>query len=314
MERSITGKIKVVPGDKGGRFPFCNTLYIDDEIKVIVDPGAGPDILLEIKNRSGVDLVLNTHCHFDHIAYNYIFNDAKIYLNENEGICFQNREEIPRRIGMIEVYGEDYTREWLERISKKDSPQSPYSPQNRHEWWLSTARLDGTFRWGEVFDLGKTKMEIIGSPGHSAGFSCLYFPDWGVVYTGDIDLTGFGPFYGCTDSDIDLFIDSARKVARLDADIFITGHEVGVVTRREFLSLLEKYLEIIGEREQKILAALAVPLSLKEITGQGLIYGSPKFLVDQWVWVWEEMMVKHHLKRMLDRGVISFDEGKYVRV
>jgi len=33
-------RIKVVSGENGGRFPYCNALFIDDSIKTIIDPGA----------------------------------------------------------------------------------------------------------------------------------------------------------------------------------------------------------------------------------------------------------------------------------
>lgn len=237
----------------------------------------------------------------DHIAYNYIFADSEIYLNEIEGDCYRERKEIACRLGMTEVYGEDWAKGWLERISGTGSEQSPYSPQNRHEWWPSTARLDGTYRWGEKFDFGSTGMEVIGAPGHSAGFSCFYFPGQGLVYTGDIDLTGFGPFYGGADSDIDHFIDSALKIADLDADVYVTGHEAGILSRAEFCRLLESYLEVIDSRERKILATLSQPVTLGEIAGMGLIYGE-KYLVDDWLRAWEELMVKKHLNSWPAKG------------
>ena len=306
------GRIKIIPGERGGRFPFCNTLLIDDLVKVIVDPGAGLDRLSEVRKSVHVDMVLNTHYHFDHIAYNYIFNDSKIYMNEHEGGCFRSIEEVARRIGAAEIYGEDWVKDWLERVFREDTPQSPYSPQNRHEWVLSTARLDGTYRWGQVFDLGETRMEVVGAPGHSQGFSCLYFPGEGAVYTADIDLTGFGPWYGDSGSDIDQFIESSRKIAGLDADYFITGHEAGVLSRTEFRNGLDAYLEKIAGRERKIASALEKPMTLKEIAEMGLMYGK-KFLVDQWVRAWEELMVAKHLERMADRGDLLFDGEKYSR-
>jgi len=146
------GKIKIIPGEREGRFPFCNTLLIDDRVKVIVDPGAGRDRLAEVRNSVHVDMVINTHYHFDHIAYNYLFDQSQIYINDHEGGCFLDPAEVVRRNGMADIYGEEWITDWLERISREDTPQSPYSPQNRHEWVLSTARLDGTYRWGEVFD------------------------------------------------------------------------------------------------------------------------------------------------------------------
>lgn len=312
MECIQIGKIKFIPGDKGGRFPFCNSLFIDDSVKTVIDPGAGLNKMAEIKNKASVDLVINSHYHFDHIAYNYVFNESKIYLNETESDCFQNREKIARRLGMTEVYGNKWVSGWLDKISRPDSPQSPYTPQNRYEWWLSTARLDGTYKWGDIFDFGNTKMEVIGTPGHTAGFSCFYFPDHGVIYTGDIDLTNFGPWYCGADGEIDSFIDSARKIAGLNADTYITGHEAGILSRKDFLNQIENYLKIISERDKKIISVLSSPLNLKEIAELGLIYGK-KYTVDDWIRAWEELTVKKHLKKLLDKGMVIRFKGKYIR-
>jgi len=311
MKPDSFGKIKIIPGRNAGRFPFCNSLFIDDDVKVIIDPGSGYQSLVDINSRSPVDLVLNTHFHFDHIAYNYIFDRAKIYINDIEEECYRDRANILRHNGVVEYFGESCIPGWLERISRPDSLQSPYSPQNRHEFWLSTARLDGTYRWGEKMDFGTTQMEIIGAPGHSAGFSCPYFPAQGIVFIGDIDLTTFGPWYFGTDADIDLFIASARTIAALDAEIFITAHEEGVIIRKDFPHRLKRYLAIIEDRDQKILDCLTEPASLERLESMALMYGK-KFITDEWVRAWDAVGLRKHLERLLKKGAVSCRDGLYL--
>jgi len=312
MKRDSFGKIKIIPGQDGGRFPFCNSLFIDDDVKVVIDPGSGYDSLAEINSRTPVDLVLNTHFHFDHIAYNYVFDHAKIYINDIEAECYRDRANILRHNGVAEYFGEGCIQGWLERISRPDSEPSPYSPQNRHEFWLSTARLDGTYRWGEKMDFGTTRMEIIGAPGHSAGFSCPYFPDAGIVFLGDIDLTAFGPWYFGTDADIDLFIKSAQTIAALDAEVYVTAHEEGVISRKDFPERLKRYLEIIEDRDQKILACLTKPTSLAHLRSLALIYGR-KFISDDWVRAWDAVGLRKHLDRLMKKGAVSIRDGLYMR-
>jgi hydroxyacylglutathione hydrolase len=312
MQGNTFGKIRVVRGSNGGRFPFCNSLLIEDAVAVVIDPGAGPEAMEEIRRGVRVERVINTHFHFDHIAGNHLFDRAGIYINDIESECYRDRTHILKRLGMTARYGEGWTAGWLERISRPDSPQSPYSPQNRHEWWLSTARIDGTYRWGDVLDFGATKMEVIGAPGHSAGFCCLHFPGEGLVYTGDIDLTAFGPWYFGADGDIDQFIRSAERIAALDAETFVTGHEAGIVLRNDFRAAVKTYLALIDARDERILATLAEPLSLDELFSKGLIYGK-KFLVDEWVSAWDHLAVKKHLDRLLSRGRIRFRDGTYCR-
>lgn len=306
------GKIKVMQGQNNGRFPFCNSILINDNVKVVIDPGAGKDLMMQIKDHVDIDLVINTHFHFDHIAYNYIFDQSKIYINDIESECYRDRKKILKHLGMTDYYGDDWAEGWLDRISRPDSVQSPYTPQNRHEWWLSTARVDGTYRWGDIMDFGTTKMEVIGTPGHSAGFCCLHFPNEGIVYTGDIDLTSFGPWCFGADGDMDQFITSAEIIANLNAETYVTGHEAGIVNRGDFQMALRKYIEIIAKREERILAALAEPISLEDLCSMGLIYGK-KFLIDEWVHAWDSLTVKKHLDRLLIRGMITYSSGKYFK-
>ncbi len=305
------GPITILPGENGSTFPFCTSVFIDGDTRVLIDPGAGPGPLQKLKAENHVDIVVNTHYHFDHIAYNYLFDGAKIFINEREGGCFRNRKHIGALLGMAEVYGDAWVNDWLERISNPDTKQSPYSPQNNHKWWLSSARINGTYAWGQTFDFGTVTMQMIGAPGHSHGFSCPYFPDYGLVYTADMDLTDFGPWYGGTDGDIDAFIDSARKIAGLDAEIFVTGHEKGIVNKGEFTRGLTTFLEKIEERDRKILARLTEARTLDEINAMGLIYAK-KFLVDDWICMWNKIMLKKHLERLVKHGTVLKEGERYI--
>jgi len=286
-----------VEGEDKSRYPYCRSLFIDDDITALIDPGAGVRPLTQLKRKHHVDMVFNTHFHFDHIACNYLFDTSRILINNREAPLLRDRTKIPGVIGIEEVYGKRWANGWLERIADPATEKSPYSPQNNHEWWLSTGRVDGEYRWGEVLDFGKVRMHIIGTPGHSGGFSCMYFPRQGVVYVADLDLTPFGPWYGNTSGDIDQFIASCRKIEAVDAEYFITGHEMGVFGREEFRAGIERYLAVIDERDKKILSVLSAPLSLEEVARLGLIYGR-RFHVDAWVYMWEFITIKKHLQRL----------------
>jgi len=307
------GRIRVIPGENKCRFPNCTSVLIDDDVKVLIDPGAGLQTLTALKQEIPIDLVINTHYHFDHIAYNYLFDRARILINEPEARCFRERKHLGALLGMDEVYGPDWVYGWMDRIADPAAAQSPFSPQNRHEWWMSTARVDGEYRWGDVLNFGGTRMEVIGAPGHSHGFSCMNFPDHGVMYVADIDLTSFGPWYAGSDSDIDLFIASCAKLKEIDCDVFITGHEAGILNRKDFLAGLDRFLEIIGERDRKILSVLDRPLSLTEIVDCGLIY-SGKYHADAWIYMWELVMIKKHVRRLVDRGLVSDLGDKFAAV
>ena len=54
-------------------------------------------------------------------------------------------------------------------------------------------------------------------PGHTAGHCALVVESEGIAFIGDIDLTGFGPYYGDASSDPGQFQRSLHAVRDLDA-------------------------------------------------------------------------------------------------
>ncbi len=306
------GKLKLVSDKEKARFPASRTIFIDDKTKVIIDPGADENKLRKILQKNRVDFVFNTHYHFDHISGNFLFEKSKIYLNEIESICFIDRTNIPKKVGVFEVFGQKGIDDWIKYTKYPNSEQTPYSPSRNHKWYLSTQKLDGTYSDNEVFEFGTTEMKIIRTPGHSEGFCCLLFPNENAVFTGDIDLTLWGPWYHGTDADIDDFIRSSNKIAGLNVEYFITAHEIGVLTREDFRSKLKDYLKIIDERDSRILTKLEEhPLNLEEIRDFGLLYGGPKFLKDPWVYAWETVGIRKHLERLENKKIVKKQNGMY---
>jgi glyoxylase-like metal-dependent hydrolase (beta-lactamase superfamily II) len=307
------GPIRVVRGEEKGRFPHCNTILIIDEVKAVIDPGAGEKILEKLLVNHRIDLVIDTHYHFDHIWFNYLFRDAEIHLNRYDAPCFKSLDTLAERLGILEVYGVDGVERWKKTVSGRSSESMGYTPRNRHEWVLSTSRLDGVYKDGKIFDFGSTEAEAIHLPGHTAGFCCFYFPNERLVYTADIDLTSFGPWYGGTDGDIQGFLDSIERITELDADIYVTGHELGIVGKSDFLLRLEKFKSKIFERDKALLEFLCSRkngATLSEIASQGLIYDQ-EFLVDEWIYMWEKIMVKKHLERLERLGFVYLEGNRY---
>ena len=301
------GRIKVILGENGGRFPFCNSILIDDSVQAMIDPGAGLQQLRAINDSQDIEIVFNTHVHFDHIVFNYVFDHSRIMVNEPESIYFRDRRKFIEDFGTSQVWGDAWIDQWLERTAQPQGLQSK-TIAYRHEWCLSMARLDETYRWGDVFDFGRVRMEVIPAPGHSQGFNVMYFPLQGIVYCSDIDLTAFGPW----GEDYDQFVESARRVAQLDADTFVTGHESGIVSKNEFISRLDQYLEVIEQRDKILLKKLIQPMTLDELIKEGTFYG-PRVFKDEFVYCWEWYMVRQHLQRLLKQGLVTKKNGNYIR-
>jgi len=151
--------------------------------------------------------------------------------------------------------------------------------------------------------LGKTRLKIIHTPGHTIGHCCFWFPEPEILFSADIDLAEFGPWYGNACSSAEDFFSSIEKLKLLKPRLVITGHEEGIVKGEEFLVKLERFQKALIEREEKIVSALDSPKSLDEIVDLGIIYGeflkkSPGLRPP------ERSMVIHHLKWLEKRGLV----------
>lgn len=293
------GPITVIEGSGGARFPFCNSLLIGGDPPVLIDPGAGPAVLVPLAATVGV--VLNTHYHFDHISGNHLFPRARLLINEVEAGDFRTRSGLAARLGITAADGPEGAGRWLDAVRQPgERPPAP-TPHARHEWWLSTGRVDGTYPYGREFGLGATAVVMVHTPGHTAGFCCPYFPREGLVYAGDYDLTSFGPWYAGADGDPAAMEASARRLAELDANHFVTGHQEGVLSRAEFLARLEDYLSVIRRRDERYLALVREGRDFAAIVAAGVLYPA-RYHNDPWVAMWERLTAAKHLARLKAAG------------
>ena len=75
----ITEKILFIEAEGKGRYPYANSMLIDDDTRVLIDTGMGRDLAREIARDKKVDLVINSHGHEDHVACNNLFKDEDMF-------------------------------------------------------------------------------------------------------------------------------------------------------------------------------------------------------------------------------------------
>ncbi|HQT98371.1 MAG TPA: MBL fold metallo-hydrolase, partial [Thermodesulfobacteriota bacterium] len=161
----------------------------------------------------------------------------------------------------------------------------------------------------EELRFGDTRAVAVVAPGHTPGHLCLHFPDDGILFLGDYDLTAFGPWYGDAPCGIDAFRRSARRLAAIPADRFVVSHE-GPVHRGPIAEKMDAYLAVIDRREEALRDYLREPRSRGEIIAARLIYGpdhdGPWFDYGEWA------LLSKHLDAMIARGEAALRDGAYV--
>jgi len=307
------GPIKYLDGINGGRFPYDNTLFIDDDIKAIIDPGADPKQLGKINADNNIEMVFDSHYHYDHKRFNSIFSGSKILLHEMDAPVFESLDALAEAIGIPQLYGRHMVEQWKHQLSGGPTYfRGMYNVAHGPEWIWSTGRVDATYKDGDIFDFGDTRMQVLHTPGHSTGMCCFLFNKQKTAYVTDYDLTPFGPWYGSRHCSMEDIITSADKLKKLSGiDIFITSHEMGIFTKDDFLEGLDIFLAVIEERDEKIIDVLkSAPRTIDDLVRSSIVYKA-KHVEDKFTYLWEWNHIEKHLNRLLRREIIEFDGKKY---
>lgn len=292
-QRQLTDAVSVLQGEANGAYPSGNSLLITGSAEsIIIDPS------MTVVEKGGppvaIDAVINSHSHEDHLVGNVLFPDARIHIHHEDLPGAQSIE------GLMNVYG--LTGEPRERFTKAVIEEFHYTPRPDAQG----------FSDGHVFDLGGVQIEAVHLPGHTRGHSGFRI-DGGVFFLSDIDLTGFGPYYGDVWSDLDDFEASLAKVRDEDAEFYVTFHHKGIIEGREtFVEMLDAFASVIDRRHTQMLEFLAQPRSLDDMVEHRFVY-RPHVQSDFTAMV-EHRTASLHLQRMLQRGeAIETEPGTFQR-
>jgi glyoxylase-like metal-dependent hydrolase (beta-lactamase superfamily II) len=164
----------------------------------------------------------------------------------------------------------------------------------------------------ETISLGTVTVEVISTPGHTPGHLSFFFREPEVLFLGDYDLTRFGPWYGDVYSSIQETISSLERLRNISAQVWLTSHETGIF-EQEPGKFWDQYLNVITERENKLLKLLDEPQTFEDIVGAWIIYGKPRE-PKEFFESGERAHMKKHLEKLVNQSVVATEGGKYYKI
>jgi hydroxyacylglutathione hydrolase len=184
MEKEkITDKIFLYRNSIG-----CFSYLIEDEKKILIDCG--------IISDKPVDLVVITHCHYDHILFlkkiKETFN-CKVACGERDSKSIET----------------------LDEITLKD--KSPIK--------LFPVKVDAKLREGDIVKSGKYEFTVMETPGHTPGSISLFEKKYKILFSGDTWFggknTGKWSYPGGNKKDL---VNSLSRLEKLEIKFLLPGH------------------------------------------------------------------------------------------
>jgi len=292
MIQNINDRISILFTDEG--FGKSNAVLVDDDTRVMLDSGAGK--ITEQVRPESIDILINSHCHIDHVWDNDLFVNARILAHPLERENFKDS----KKIGSIENW---------EKYMKDDPEKYLHLIGTMKQSFSGDWRVDDTINEGAVIDAGRTKIQVMHMPGHTSGHLAFFFPDEGLLFCGDICLTKVGPWYGDAVTPLIDFISSINRIIDMKPDMVVSGHNRSVL-KSGIREAFEDYRGRIYMRDDRVHAAIKEkPSTLDELAEKMLIYPAHPTI---FVLYWEKAMIMKHLERLVKTGAAASDEdGRY---
>jgi glyoxylase-like metal-dependent hydrolase (beta-lactamase superfamily II) len=267
-------------------------MLITDHVRAMIDTSCEEKQARAIAAQ-GLDLIINTHFHEDHIMFNWIFDKSQIWAHSLDAPAIRSLDLWKELFG-FSYYGDDEIGDTYRKNIKTQS-----SPVHKE------------LRDGELIDLGTVKLRVLHTPGHTRGH-CSYFEEnEGILYAGEITLSNFGPWYGHLDSDIDQYIKSIERCKELRPRLVISSH-LGIIND-DIDKRMQAFLDRIHEKENIILNELNIPQTLEQLTEKKLYYGTSRQL-PHFRMFFEKVAVHKHLQRLTAAKRIASENGVYFKI
>lgn len=125
------------------------TYYINDNKKILIDAG--------VFVKKPIDLIIITHCHFDHILF---LNELK-KINKCKVICGVNEREAIEKLN--------------EKVLFKNNSSKKILP----------TKVDKTVKEGDIIKSGEFNLKILSTPGHTDGSISLFDEKKKILFSGD---------------------------------------------------------------------------------------------------------------------------------
>lgn len=292
MKRTkLTNEIEFIQPDDASNFQACAGILINAKPKICIDTNIGKDDTKALLESEKPDIYVITHCHGDHTSWVFLvleYGGAEIYLPKGEEEYFTSIDHfVNKTVG--------------------DYPLG-YSWNELTRYYFNYKEISDYTAYDDSLELpvSSVKIKCIDTPGHSPSHKSFYFPDEKIIFSGDLGIDSFGPWYGWPDCDLKLFVESLLKINSYKADVITTSH--GGFVRNKSDAFLN-CMKIIFNREEAIIKKLDKGLSKNEIASEGIYYFNKEKIYEplkSFFYMWDNNMFDQHMRIIEEGGLSKF--------
>jgi len=287
----ITEKLMYVEPDSMARFSSCAGLMVHSKKPIFIDMNLGKSDARTLLSQTPPDAALITHFHLDHSVWTHWAetDGVPVYVPAKEASFLSSLDHVVAHTAGPLGYGEQW-RAFAENTLGFRA-LSHFSSYDEDTVFLEFA----------------PEMVVMATPGHSPGHTSFYFPDDRILFSGDLGLDRFGPWYGWQNCDIRDLVASLLRLDGMRIDLVLSSH--GGMIQKGIPDLFTAKIKDVLRREHCIQQQLSAGKSEAEIIENGVFYPHKKKVpppLKSFLTMWDAVMFQHHKDLLADGGLAAF--------
>jgi glyoxylase-like metal-dependent hydrolase (beta-lactamase superfamily II) len=287
----ITEKIIYVEPDSMARFSSCAGLMVHSRKQLFIDMNLGEFDTRRILEQFSPDAAVITHFHLDHSVWTHQAGKTGIpvFVPAKEASFLGSLDHVVTHTAGPLGFGGEW-RTFAENTLK-------FKPLTRFS----------TYDQDTVFAEFAPEMVVMATPGHSPGHTSFYFPDDRILFSGDLGLDRFGPWYGWRNCDIRDLVTSLLRLDGMKIDLILSSH--GGMIQQGIPDLFMAQIKEMLRREHHIREQLFAGKSEAEIVEKGVFYPHKKKVkppLKTFLTMWDAVMFQHHKQVLAEGGLAAY--------
>jgi len=162
-----------------------------------------------------------THLHADHVGLigSISTGTSRVYMGAIDALILKNRINDSRWLSLSRHYEMHGFPEKEVEEAVKNLPGRRYGPREHDN-------ISGIAD-GDILDFGDYRFYCIHTPGHTPGHVCLYEPSKGLLFCGDLILSGITPnisYWPEMENPLNDYLSSLDRISSLKVNLVLPGH------------------------------------------------------------------------------------------
>lgn len=287
----INDQLTFLEPDDMRTFKACAGVIVQGTRKLALDTSMGPETVSMLLEEKPSEAVI-THYHLDHSIWGaevLAHTEATLWVPSGEARYLRDRQffldQTAGPFGLVD--------EWR-RFSGDDC--GFHGLAHCH-----------TYNGGDDFSDQSIRIECMDTRGHSPAHRSFYFPADKVLFTGDMGIDRFGPWFGWTDCDLRDLVASILVLRGLDVNVLLTSH--GGMMTSDIRDAWDLALVRLLKREAGIHERMEKGLAPAAIVAEGIFFPHKERVPEpmrSFLTMWDTNMFNHHRKLIEAGGLKHF--------